>query len=302
MKTRRTKIVLAVLLMVSLAGSVFSLRAVDEARGGRATLDDVLYIRSGKVLQRASLGYRGLLADIYWTRAVQYFGAKHGRDDMSYDLLYPLLDITTDLDPHLIVAYQYGSIFLSQPAPDGAGQPEKAVALVEKGIRANPEFWRLYFSLGCIHYFDRKDYKSAEQAFEKGSTIPGAYPWMKVMAATMAQHANEPSTAELLWTELYRSSQEEALKDNALKHLTALRVDRDVNELERRVRLFSGRTGRLPGNWSEMIHAGLLRSVPRDPANAFYRLMPDGTVQLDKPGAFPFVTRGIPPGWKKTRQ
>ena len=24
-----------------------------------------------------SLGYDGLLADIYWTRAVQYFGGKH---------------------------------------------------------------------------------------------------------------------------------------------------------------------------------------------------------------------------------
>jgi len=30
---------------------------------------------------------------------------------MRYDLLYPLLDITTDLDPHLIVAYEFGSCF-----------------------------------------------------------------------------------------------------------------------------------------------------------------------------------------------
>src|SRR5205807_8408154 len=111
-----------------------------------------------------------------------------------------LLDITTDLDPHLLIGYQFGSIFLSQPPPAGAGQPDKAVALVEKGIKANPDYWRLYFTLGCIHYFDRKDYKAAHEAFQKGSEIPGAMPWMKVMAATMAEHAGETKMAVAIWT------------------------------------------------------------------------------------------------------
>ncbi|MGH9350714.1 MAG: hypothetical protein ACRD2G_00895, partial [Terriglobia bacterium] len=33
-----------------------------------------LYVSSGVSLRRLSLGYEGLLADIYWTRAIQYFG------------------------------------------------------------------------------------------------------------------------------------------------------------------------------------------------------------------------------------
>ena len=90
-----------------------------------------------------------------------------------------------------------GSIFLCQKPPDGAGQPDKAVALVEKGIRANPSYWRLYFTLGFIHYIDRHDYKAAEQAFQKGSEVPGALPWMKVMAARMADHAEDPTHRRL---------------------------------------------------------------------------------------------------------
>src|SRR5437588_11692720 len=143
----------AIVLAATFTGSVLALQQVENSRGEQATLEEVLYIPSARVLKRASLGYSGLLADIYWTRAVQYFGQKHHEEALRYDLLYPLLDITTDLDPHLIVAYEFGSVFLSQKPPEGAGQPDKAVALVEKGIRVNPDYWRLYFTLGCIHYF-----------------------------------------------------------------------------------------------------------------------------------------------------
>ena len=64
-----------------------------------------------------SLGYDGLLADIYWTRAVQYFGSKHHEGSRNFDLLAPLLEITTTLDPHLLVAYEYGANFLAPKPP-----------------------------------------------------------------------------------------------------------------------------------------------------------------------------------------
>src|SRR5881396_1431987 len=99
---RITTGIASALLIVMGAGSVLLLRRVDQLRTG-ATLEEVLYVSSPKLLKRASLGYNGLLADIYWTRAVQYYGGKHvtaGAKD--YRLLYPLLEITTELDPKLI--------------------------------------------------------------------------------------------------------------------------------------------------------------------------------------------------------
>src|SRR6266481_5569476 len=84
-------------------------------------MEDVLFISSPEFVKRASLGYSGLLADIYWMRVVQYFGRQHKRDSMEYKALAPLLDITTTLDPNLVVAYEWGSTFLDQPPPSGAG-------------------------------------------------------------------------------------------------------------------------------------------------------------------------------------
>ena len=87
MKSRRTStVVAAAVLVLALTGALLALNQVDRVRGRQSTLEEVLYIPSGKTLKKMSLGYNSLLADIYWTRAVQYFGNKHQEDELHYDL------------------------------------------------------------------------------------------------------------------------------------------------------------------------------------------------------------------------
>jgi hypothetical protein len=288
---RKITIIGSALLVALFAGSVVGRRQVEEIQGPQAALDEILYLPSGKTVKRLSLGYSSLMADIYWTRAVQYFGAHHIRGTERYELLAPLLDITTDLDPNLIVAYETGAILLCQKAPDGAGQPDKAVALVEKGIRANPAYWRLYFTLGFIHYVDRHDPRAAQQAFEKGSEVPGALPWMRVMAARMAEHADDRTTATYLWETIYATNVNEEIKKTAAKHLISLRAEADMDELERRAKAYHERFGANPTNWSDLVRAGLLRGVPMDPNGVPYKLLPDGTVQVEDPSQYSYLER-----------
>ena len=116
-------------LLVLLLASVGGLQAVRErgaAVAGR--YDELLYVRSPEALRRMSLSYHSLLADVYWIRAVQlYGGTKLGRlPDRSYSLLYPLLDLTTSLDPYFDVAYQFGALFLAEPPPGAASARKRA--------------------------------------------------------------------------------------------------------------------------------------------------------------------------------
>ena len=157
-----------------------------------------LMLRSGTMLKRLSLGYDSLLADIYWTRAIQYFGERTRRPGANFDLLAPLLDITTTLDPKLIVAYRFGAIFLSEPEPAGAGRPDAAVGLVKNGIAANPDEWRLYQDLGFLYSIHLKDYQKASQAYLEGSKNPQAQIWMKVMAARVAESGDAIETSKLI--------------------------------------------------------------------------------------------------------
>ncbi|MGC2450788.1 MAG: hypothetical protein WA477_24300, partial [Candidatus Sulfotelmatobacter sp.] len=73
---QRTTVFAAAVLALSMASSVLLLHHIDEIRP-RELADDTLYIASPKLVERASLGFNGLMACIYWTRAVQYFGHRH---------------------------------------------------------------------------------------------------------------------------------------------------------------------------------------------------------------------------------
>lgn len=293
---QRTTVVASICLVVSMAASVLVLRRVDQARP-QATLEDVLFVSSPKVLKRASLGYDGLLADIYWTRAVQYFGGRHHAAATSYNLLAPLLEITTNLDPHLLPAYQFGASFLAPKPPDGAGQPDRAIQLMEYGIQNNPNEWRLYYNLGFVYYMEVKNYSKASDAFERGSKVPEAHPWLKILAAQMAQHAGEYETARMLWTATRETSKDTLIRQNALEHLRALRVDEDVSNLQAAVTRFGERTGRLPSSLSELLTAEGLRGVPVDPDGKPYRFTAEGRILVQQPDDFPFATKGLPPGY-----
>lgn len=294
--SRRITVIASVLLVACLATSVLTLLHLDRQRTG-ATLQEVLYISSPKVLKYLSLGYDGLLADIYWTRAVQYFGIKHYEGASRYDLLAPLLAITTSLDPHLTVAYEFGANFLAPAPPNGAGMPQRAIELEQYGIRNNPDDWHLYYNLGFIYYTELKDYAKAADAFARGSQVPNAHPFLKIMAAQTAQHGGEIEMARLMWSTTYESTTDQNVKANAVAHLRALKVDEDVTVLEKLVSLYRENTGHLPASFSDLQSAGLLRGNPTDPMGNPYKLMPDGSVEVRNPDQIPFITKGTPPGY-----
>jgi hypothetical protein len=294
---QKISIIASVCLVLSLAASSFVLHRTDQLRP-QGTLDEVLFLSSPKVIKRASLGYDGLMACIYWTRAVQYFGFRHHYYAKSYNLLAPLLEITTYLDPHLVVAYEFGSSFLAPKPPFGAGQPESAIKLMEYGIQNNPENWRLYYDLGFVYYTELKDYKKAAETFARGSRVPNAHPFLKVLAAQMAQHAGDYETARMLWSATYQTTEDQQIKQNAVEHLRALRVDEDVEHLQEAVTRFGERTGRLPASMTELMAAEGFAGTPVDPDGHPYILTPEGRIEVRVPDDFAFVTKGLPPGYK----
>ena len=91
-----------------------------------------LYVTSGDGRPAPdSRRYNALAADLYWIRAIQYYGGTKRRlaeqhvgpapppllaavATTEYRLLYPLLDLTTTLDPLFNIAYRFGAIFLAE--------------------------------------------------------------------------------------------------------------------------------------------------------------------------------------------
>jgi len=298
MSSRRTMITAAVCLVVSMTASVFLLQNIDRLKPNKANDDDLLYLDSPKLIRRAGLGFDGLMACIYWTRTVQYFGARHHVGAQTYNQLAPLLEITTALDPKLVPAYELGASFLAPAPPEGAGQPKRAVQLMEYGIAHNPDNWRLYYDLGFVYYTELKDYKHASEVFARGSTTPNAHPAMKVLAARMAENGGDITTARMLWSTTHQSSKDTTIRQNALAHLRAIQVDEDVTNLQNIVNSFVTQNGRTPTSMWELAFAEHWKGVPLDPEGVPYTLSLDGQVLVANPDDFPFITKGTPPGYE----
>jgi tetratricopeptide (TPR) repeat protein len=204
------------LLIIGLALSVAAQNWLDAqqrpAESQEAT-DETLYLTSGEVLKRASIGFDGLLADIYWIRTIEYFGANFERQKAAQGFvdiremrrLEPLLEITTELNPNHIAAYRFGAFFLQYL------DPGKAISFVNRGIRNNPNEWRLYQDLGFI-YWKLGRYREASEAYLAGSQVAGAPAWMEAMAATMLARGGESETAREIFERLCGSSDDQFIK------------------------------------------------------------------------------------------
>lgn len=277
---RRAWVTIVVITMLFLGIANLQARIDAQMRfSGQASQE--LLLQSGPLLQKLSLGYDSLLADIYWTRTVQYYGgvvAAHGKN---LDLLWPLLDITTTLDPHLIVAYRFGAVFLSEAFPRGLGRADLAVQLVKRGAAANPQEWRLYTDMGFLYYWFLHDYSDATSAYLTAAKIPKSPYWVPIMAARMSEGGDQLGTSQLLWSQIYQTTDNPTIKSQALHHLKGLKALQVEGEIDQITAEYQKRFGHAPASMKELLDAGMIKRLPLDPDGYPYRLDADGKARLD---------------------
>jgi tetratricopeptide (TPR) repeat protein len=248
---------------------------IDDRFGEYRATEEILYVDNGEALKKALLGFESIASDLYWLRTVQYFGGQRLEStEKRFELLQPLLDITTTLDPHLSIAYTYGATFLAEEWPRGAGEPLKALELIDKGIRNNPDQWRLYLDKGFIYFWYLEDYAKAADIFLAGSKLPDAPYWMVATAGRTLTQGGDRETARHLWKVFYDTAENDQMRYNALVHLQQLDAMDQTDLLTKVALQFKQERGHFPGGWQEMIAAGYMRGVPADPVGVPYELNP----------------------------
>lgn len=257
--------------------------------------NEELVLQSPAAIKKLSLGYDALLGDIYWTRAVQYYGTEIQKPQPDYHLLWPLLDVATTLDPKLEVAYHFGAIFLSETGRIGAGRTDLAIDLVKKGIAANPNLWQLGTDLGFLYYWRLKDYRDAAAAYLQAGRVPAAPPWIKMMAARVEQSGGSLETSRMIWTQIYDSTQDQTVKTRSYEELQGLKAQQDMVELDKTAAAYKGRLGRYPLSEQELRSAGFLPGIPVDPAGYPYEFDSDGKARLNSKSSFEMPKEAPPP-------
>ena len=235
-----------------------------------------LYLPSGTALERMALSFDSVVADVYWIRALQHFGATRRSEttEKSYDLLYPMLDIATTLDPRFTIAYRFGAIFLTEPYPDGPGRPDQAVALLQKGAQHMPGRWEYLMDTGFVYYWSLHDYAEAARWFRRASAIPGAPWWLQSLAANTLAMGGNRGDSRALWQQIHETARDEWLRDEALRRLLQLDALDDIDRLVMEAERFAMTTGRWPQTWSALVETGAATGPPVDPLGHAYLLHP----------------------------
>ncbi|MEQ1763640.1 MAG: hypothetical protein ABL984_10890, partial [Pyrinomonadaceae bacterium] len=187
------------------------------------------------------------------------------------------LENATELDPKFTAAYSFGAIVL--PGID----PTKAIELTEKGIRNNPDHWRLYQYLGYI-YWRQKDYLKAAATYEKGSKIPGAPPFMRQMVAAMNAAGGSRETARAIYAQMLNESEDEQSRSNAQIRLFELDSIDEVEAVNKALSDIQERTGRCPDRVSDTF--SVIKNV-RLPAGNEFQI--DVSNNLVDPTGVPYI-------------
>lgn len=277
---------LAATLLLALGATLQTIR--DRGVGPGPVRQRVWSVPRPETVRRVALSFEAVLADLYWIRAVQHYGRTRlaGGGAQDYEPLYPLLDVTTTLDPRFEAAHRLGAVFLAEPPPGGPGRPDLAVALLRKGMENAPESWEYRQDMGFVHYWWLHDREEAASWFARAADLPDAPWWLRPLAAATMTAGGDRGGARTLWRQVRDSTGDAWMRREAGRRLAQLDALDAVDRLDHVVRRFVERTGRRPGSWRELLAAGDLSAMPVDPTGVPYELTArDGTVAVSRHSA-----------------
>lgn len=255
-----------VLLIVLAAGSIALQAARDRRYGAAAAEARLLYLQSPAVADRLALEYDALAADIYWIRAVLHYGGDRLVDagERRYELLGPLLDLTTSLDPLFQIAYRFGAVFLAEPPPGGPGRVDLAEKLLRKGMAASPDRWQYPHDLGFIYYWQEQDHRTAAQWFQHASTLKGAPEWLGPLAAGMLARGGDRQASRQLLTRILQDADQPWLQRTAIRWLRQLDALDQMDKLDAMLAQYRAQYGP-PASWLDLVRARWIPGIPADP-------------------------------------
>ncbi|MCI0568664.1 MAG: hypothetical protein L0Z52_10860 [Acidobacteria bacterium] len=255
-------------LLGALTATTAALR-VERLREGSAPGYHLLYLPSGRSLRALTVGYEGLAADLIYIWSIQYYSNYQIQDRYDYlDQIYRR--VIAELDPHFLDPYLVGSMIMSVEA----NRDDLALKLLDAGTKNNPREWILPFQAGFLCYNKLRDFACARDYFRRAQAIPGAPAPVRRMYAEMYNRLGDKRTSLKYWAEIHDTADSDYVRQVSWMHVHDLRIEVDLEDLNALVQRHRESLGAPPADLQDLVHAGLLDSVPLDPEGNSYHLSP----------------------------
>jgi tetratricopeptide (TPR) repeat protein len=214
-------------VILSLGGLQAGFQRVFEARYPSRSIENLLYLPTGENLKVMSLGFRSLLADALWVKAIGYFGG-HNLTDREYPWLHHILDTVTTLDPLFRHPYLFGGIVLGVEG----GDPAKSIQLLRKGMAYYPGDWRLPFYIGFNYFYFFKDPEAAAAYLKVAATLPAHPEYLPRLAASLLTKAGHLEAAIAFLETIAENTRDERVRQGLYEKIEKLRRGEIPESLE----------------------------------------------------------------------
>lgn len=226
-------------------------------------------------VQALSFEFKGIVADYLFFKTITFLGMKIGERSNptreEWALIHQMLQRVTDLDGRFWDAYVFSEMMLAWQA----GMVQEANQLLMKAVENRPEDYQPLYYIGFNHFYFLKDSQSAAPYLRKAAMLPDAPAFLKGLAARFSLYGNQTGVGIGFLENLIRENQDPKIATYMQKRLIALKM---LDYLEQWVLEFKKRNGEFPKSLEDLVSAGLIPSLPKDPYGGNFTLLENGRV------------------------
>lgn len=191
------------------------------------------------------------------------------------------LKAVNDLNPRWSTPYAFAVLVLPNLPVSNLSSGQELVgetlAIGERGLAsANPD-WRIPFYMGTTYLLELNDHANAAKYFDIAAATPGVPDLIRRFAVNYGIHPDSIEATRQAWVVIYETSSDVSVRERAAAHVAHLDI---LDGLNRAVRAFYGNKGRYPADLEEVLAAGFLTEIPKDPFDFNFKIYEGGVVGI----------------------
>lgn len=278
------------------AANLIQTRVFDHTNRIRVFKQALFYLPSTRTLELMSLGFDQALADYFWIKVLTYkeLGLKSDERPDVYavfedaeeverlkklqkERLLRFMELAVHFDPKFIEVYEYAGAILPWQ-----GDLETADRLLEAGLKKNPGVWRIPYLLAFNRYFFDQDYDAAMKYFTIAGRISGA-PALGSRAAAMSMMKDDPETALKTLYAFYSSARDAQTREFYAEKIMYFKLEKNIRDMNWALWEYEKRLGKRCEDLNDLVKAGLLKGIPKEPFGGEFVIDGDKYVVDNKP-------------------
>jgi tetratricopeptide (TPR) repeat protein len=194
------------ILMVACAAGAMALRGPLGDANAMRREPGTRFMPDQRLAKLFSLGHRSTCADSIWLNAMGDLSRTFNDNQRKRRWLDSVFDTVTRLEPTFSNVYSWGATYLGMLQQDR----DRAIALLEKGVAANPKDIRLNVELAMAYFEYRKDRAATLAVLERIKDSPDIDPITLGFYDSLKVDARADYAALALWAPWLDDPNEEA--------------------------------------------------------------------------------------------